>query len=115
MPRAGTRDWPDGAIAGKWLQVTVKGGANTGLARDDVFYFGNAIGETGNDPGNALVSAADVIGARDNPHGPFNQASITNRYDFNRDGLVNGTDVIIARTGFRSSESARKARALRSS
>jgi hypothetical protein len=89
--------WPDGAIVGKWLQVRVKGFANSGLARDDVFYFGNAIGETGNDSGNALVSSVDVIGARDNPHGPFDQATITDRFDFNRDGLVNGSDVIIAR------------------
>lgn len=29
----------------EWLQVTAK--TSLGLAADDVFYFGNAIGETG--------------------------------------------------------------------
>jgi len=89
--------WPDGAIAKQWLQVTLKATANSGLAGDDVFYFGNAIGETGNDPVNALVNATDVIAARDNPHGPLNQAEIDNPFDFNRDRLVNATDVILAR------------------
>ncbi|MCK4276210.1 MAG: right-handed parallel beta-helix repeat-containing protein, partial [Phycisphaerae bacterium] len=39
--------WADNAIEKQWLQVTVLATANTGLATNDVFYFGNAIGETG--------------------------------------------------------------------
>ena len=39
--------WPDNDIENEWLQVTVKANANTGLVSDDVFYFGNAVGETG--------------------------------------------------------------------
>jgi len=76
-------------------QVTVKGGAATGLANDATFYFGNAIGESGNDPTNARVTAIDEIAARVNAT-PV--ASITNPYDFNRDGMVDGADQLIART-----------------
>ena len=48
-----TITWPDGAITNEWLQVTVNATAITGLAQPDVFYFGNAVGETGNNPANA--------------------------------------------------------------
>src|SRR5205807_2441255 len=58
--------WPDGAIRNEWLQVTVKADAATGLTAPDVFYFGNAIGETGNSPANAIVNATDELGARAN-------------------------------------------------
>ena len=39
--------WDDNAIEKQWLQVTVKATDNTGLVADDVFYFGNAVGEAG--------------------------------------------------------------------
>ena len=89
--------WADGAIKNKWLMVRIKSTINTGLAADDVFYFGNAVGESGDNPSNAIVNATDVIGTRDNPHGPFNLAAIDDRFDFNRDRLVNATDLVIAR------------------
>jgi len=40
----------DRAVTNQWLQVTVLATANTGLAAPDVFYFGNAIGDSGNSP-----------------------------------------------------------------
>jgi len=89
--------WPDGAIQKQWLQVVMKANMNTGLLNDDVFYFGNAVGESSNSTNDALVNATDIIGARDNPHGPLDQATITDEYDFNRDRLVNATDLILAR------------------
>ena len=72
--------------------------AGTGLVEPHVFYFGNAIGEAGNQPGNAIVNATDEILARNFPHGALNPAAVDDPYDYNRDGLVNGTDQIIART-----------------
>src|SRR5205823_971379 len=39
--------WPDGAIQKQWLQVMVLNTPNTGLVASDVFYFGNAPGESG--------------------------------------------------------------------
>lgn len=89
--------WPDGAIQKCWLQVTLVADDTNGLLQNDVFYVGNAVGESGNSTGNALVNATDEIGARNNPHSPFNPAPKDDRFDFNRDKLVNAADQIIAR------------------
>lgn len=86
--------WADGAISKQWLQVTMSG-QQMGLAADDVFYWGNAVGESGDNPSLAFVNATDVLAARDNPH---DASSITNLYDYNRDGLVDAIDVVIAQT-----------------
>ncbi len=90
--------WADNAIAKQWLQVTVLATANTGLLSADIFYFGNAIGETGNSPADAEVSPADEIGVRNNSHTlGINPAGVTDAYDFNRDRKVGPTDQIICR------------------
>ena len=89
--------WDDNEIEKQWLQVTVLANDTTGLEADDVFYWGNAIGETGDGDTRAQVNAADVIAARGNPHGPSNPAGVANRYDFNRDGAVDALDLILAR------------------
>jgi len=44
--------WADGAIIDRWIEVTVKSDANggaVGLTDDDVFYFGNSIGDCDGD------------------------------------------------------------------
>jgi hypothetical protein len=89
--------WADHAIANTWLQVRVFGNTNTGLTNDDVFYFGNAVGETGNNPTDAIVNLQDVGLTRSNQTG-FGSAAIDNSFDFNRDGRVNLIDVAIARS-----------------
>ncbi len=89
--------WADNAIQNTWLQVTVKATANTGLAQNDVFYYGNAVGESGNSATDTLVNSADDVGARLNPRTPFNPAAIDNPYDYNRDRLVNSADQVIPR------------------
>ena len=89
--------WPDRAVQNQWLQVTVRATAATGLPADDVFYFGNAVGDTGNSSTDALVNAADVIAIRDNPRGPANPASIDSPHDINRDRNVDALDMILAR------------------
>ena len=92
--------WPDNAIQKRWLQVTVKATAATGLAAAEVFYFGNAIGEMGNSTADARVGPTDEIGARNHPHsfgGPEGPAGIDDVYDFNRDRKVGPTDQILAR------------------
>ena len=50
-----------GSISKQWLQVTVKATENTGLAQNDVFYYGNAIGEVGDSTVNAIVNATDEV------------------------------------------------------
>jgi len=83
------------AVAKQWLQVTVLDTVNTGLAEPDVFYFGNAVGESGwGNFGNwAVVNAVDSGAVRDNPHNPFIvPAPIDDFVDFNRDKWVNAVD-----------------------
>jgi len=95
--------WADNQIDGnridnRWLQVTVLATENTGLAEPDVFHFGNAIGEAGDQTVNTIVNATDEIAARLFTHGPLNRADIDDPYDYNRDRQVNATDRVIARS-----------------
>jgi len=87
----------DNVIQNQWLQVTVLGNGNTGLAEPDVFYFGNAIGESGNSATDAKVNAIDILLARNNPRTLVDPAPIDFRYDYNRDRRVNATDMLLAR------------------
>lgn len=86
--------WDDGAIRNEWLQITVKAGSDTGLPADDVFYFGNLIGETG-DTAALSVSAGDLVRTR-NLLGS-SQAAIDNLFDFNRDGQIGASDLVLCR------------------
>ena len=87
--------WSPNAIQKQWLQITVLPTSTTGLLSADVFYFGNAIGESGNSPADAQVDSTDVTLAQYNPRGP-GLAPIDFDYDYNRDGRVNPFDVQIA-------------------
>ncbi len=98
--------WVDNAIEKRWLQVTVKATSNTGLSTPDVFYWGNAIGETGNSASNTNVTPTDMIGVRNNPHTVGDPALIDDVYDFNRDRKVGPTDAIIARNNGTNSQTA---------
>ena len=94
--------WQDNAIEGVWLQTKILANAATGLPSEDTFYFGSAIGETGNSTANAITNLIDVGLTRSNQTG-FTPATIGNVFDFNRDARVNLLDVGIARsnqTGF---------------
>ena len=85
-----TITWSDNSIRNTWLQVSVLPTANTGLARSDVFYFGNIPGETGDDRAFATVSSEDYVRTRRNASPT---ADVTNDYDHNRDGRVSPLDV----------------------
>lgn len=92
--------WADNAIQKQWLQIVVLSdlnGGSLGLVQNDLFYFGNAIGESGDSATHTYVNATDEIGARNNPHGRFTLADVEDVYDYNRDRYVNATDEIIAR------------------
>jgi hypothetical protein len=84
--------WDNNAIENEWLQVTMLANQVTGLTSDDVFYFGNAIGETGDSTANAQVTSTDAARVGANFTG---NASVTNPYDINRDGVVDSNDVAI--------------------
>jgi subtilisin-like proprotein convertase family protein/subtilisin family serine protease len=89
----------DNAVENTWLRTTIKAGSTTGLAADDVFYFGNVIGEMGigNTSTRLRVNAADTIAVRTNQSIFANSVGPTNRYDVNRDGRVNAADTILVR------------------
>ncbi|MEZ5329482.1 MAG: fibronectin type III domain-containing protein [Verrucomicrobiales bacterium] len=87
----------ENSIQNQWLEVTVLANAGTGLQADDVFYFGNAIGETGDSPSNAVVNGIDQAKVRVNSRTSSNPGPITDPFDFNRDKFVNGFDEIKAR------------------
>jgi hypothetical protein len=84
--------WADGAIKKEWLQVTLSATPSTGLATADVFYFGNAIGETLNSASDAIVDGIDQGATHNNVP---SAALITSPYDFNRDGAVAASDEAI--------------------
>ncbi|QEG20359.1 dockerin type I domain-containing protein [Mariniblastus fucicola] len=88
--------WDDYSIRNTWLEVRVLANESTGLIADQVYYFGNAVGETGNSVTNARVDANDVSAVRNNLSGFFT-VDATNPYDINRDGRVNATDVSLVR------------------
>ncbi|MCY2991905.1 MAG: M28 family peptidase, partial [Planctomycetota bacterium] len=86
-----------GSISQQWLQVTLRATANTGLAADDVFYFGNAIAESGNSTVETNVDTNDEIGARNHPHAASTPAARDDVYDYDRDQQVNANDELLAR------------------
>ena len=87
--------WSDPAVRNGWLEVTVKANERTGLASPDVFSFGNLVGDAGG-TGAPKVDAADVLGTR--LHLGRTDAASRNRYDFNRDGVINAVDVALVRS-----------------
>ena len=88
--------WDDNAIQNQWLQVTMFAEPHLQLTADNVFYFGNFIGDSGAGDSTA-VDSADELATRSNLTDP-NAAGITNVYDFNRDKQVDSQDVLIARS-----------------
>lgn len=88
---------PDGtpAITGKWLQVTIRATERTGLRGEDVFYIGNAPGESDSSLTTAtgtyaIVDATDVAQTQANL---TQGAGLARPYDHNRDGKVDALDV----------------------
>ena len=95
-----TITFADGAIVGKWLEVTY-------ISAGDVFYFGNAPGETGNSVTDAEVTPTDEIYVRNNPATlAVSSASISHAGDFNRDKKVGPTDQVIGRNNGTNSSTA---------
>ena len=87
--------WPDGAIQNGWLRVTVKANEHTGVLADDVFTFGNLVGETGDGIAPAWrVNALDLAAVRRALNAAGTLATPT---DFNRDGRTNALDLAIVK------------------
>jgi hypothetical protein len=87
--------WDDNAIQNQWLQVALLANPHTNLQADDVFYFGNLIGETGNDPAAANVTISDIARTKASNG---TAADIQSPLDFNRDGRITISDIAIAKS-----------------
>lgn len=81
--------WGTDAVKKRWLQVTILPTSATGLEQPDVFYFGNAIGETGNAPSNARVTGVDALRVLCNLR---TGVPAGNPCDIDRDGKVGAAD-----------------------
>jgi hypothetical protein len=84
-----TVTWASAAVRNTWLEVVVKATAQTGLGADDVFFFGNVVGETGNSATDTKVNSTDLARVRLN----LGNVPVTSVHDINRDGKVNSTDL----------------------
>jgi VCBS repeat-containing protein len=83
--------WEDNAIPTRnWLQVRVKATAATGLEQDEVFYFGNAIGDV---DGNGWADQADMQAISEQVPQP---TALDSPLDIDRDGAVAYADMYAA-------------------
>ncbi len=90
--------WPDEVILSQWLEIRIHPGVDSGFLLEERFYFGNAVGETG-DGSFALVNATDLSRIRSNLIGVFNTpAEVSSLFDINHDGWVNAQDYLITRS-----------------
>ena len=92
--------WSNAAIRNNWLEITVKANGFTGLGTQDRFFFGNAVGETGDSTTDASVTSADVIRAQLNFTNFRNPATITNTFDIDRDRSVTSADITLIQLNF---------------
>ncbi len=95
-------EFPDNALRNTWLRVTVLATANTNLFANDVFYFGNAVGEmyVGNIAGPPVLlrtNATDTATVRQNQSPNPDSVNVFSFYDINKDGRVNATDTGLVR------------------
>ena len=94
-------EFANNAVQNTWLRVTTLANANTGLTSNDVFYFGNAIGDmnVGNvgSPITVRTNATDTSAVRQNQSTAPNSVGINSLFDLNKDGRVNATDTSIVR------------------
>lgn len=91
----------DREIENAWLRITVLADANTGLAANDVFYFGNArfdVTPTSPFPSQQVtINAFDVNGIR--ARQGQNSGVVSNVFDVDRNGVVNAFDTNAVRAG----------------
>jgi hypothetical protein len=87
--------WPDNAIANRWLRLTVLANARTGLVQPEVYYLGHLAGEvTGDTDGLFTVSFLDISGVRSKVGSSADASSV---YDLDKNGIVSMADVTTVR------------------
>jgi hypothetical protein len=84
-------EWANQSIMNRWLRITVKANANTGLTAPEVFYLGHLLGETtGSQSGPFTVAFADITPIRSVVGGVVNANSI---HDIDKNGTVSFADI----------------------
>jgi hypothetical protein len=87
--------WPDDSIKNRWLRVTVKANAVTGLAADEVYYLGHLLGETTGPLGSLYtVAFADISEIRAGTGQTVNSSS---PLDIDKNGTVSFADISVMR------------------
>ncbi|HAC91585.1 MAG TPA: hypothetical protein DCF63_13295, partial [Planctomycetaceae bacterium] len=96
FPSRGNITWPNNTIENRWLRVTVKANANTGLATKEVYYLGHQRGETtGPSGGHFTVSIEDILQIRT----ALTQGATANStVDLDKSGMVLVGDILAARS-----------------
>lgn len=91
--------FPNNSLRNTWLRVTVLANSTTLMTQNDVFYFGNVVGDmnVGNTPTRLRVNAEDTTAIRLNQSPLPGSASAGNIYDLNRDGRVDAQDTFLVR------------------
>ncbi|WP_146398305.1 lamin tail domain-containing protein [Planctomycetes bacterium CA13] len=91
--------WANGAIRNQWLQTTVLASGNAQVASDDVFYFGNQVGDVDGfvSRNRAVVNAGDTLFVRANQSTRPRSVDIANNFDIDRSGNVNAADTLYVR------------------
>ena len=88
--------WPNNSIANRWLRITVKANANTGLAEPEVYYVGHLLGETTGLSGTVYtVAFADITPIRSAVGNTVNASSTV---DIDKNGIVNFADISAMRS-----------------
>lgn len=91
--------FPSTSLRNTWLRVTVVANTTNTMTQNDVFYFGNVVGDlnVGNTPTRLRVNAEDTAAIRLNQSPLPGSASASNIYDLNRDGRVDAQDTFLVR------------------
>jgi PKD repeat protein len=86
--------WDNQAVINTWLSVVMLANTNTSLEADEVFYFGNLVGDV---DGDGSVGIADVFSIWNNRTRSSSdpQADVNSLYDIDKDGKVNISDVFL--------------------
>jgi hypothetical protein len=89
-------EWPDLAIANRWLQVKILANTNTGLNETQVFYIGHLFGEVDGlvEQGAMRVSMPDMEAIRARVG---LSAGVSSPHDINKNGMVSVADIVAVR------------------
>jgi hypothetical protein len=84
-----TITWAAGDITDRWLEVQVLANSNTGLATDDVHFWGNLVGETATStPAGDFARTIAADGGAILANGTQSNVGITNTLDVNKSNSI---------------------------